>query len=47
MIEKIIGDETATPWHRAHALYLLIIGAAAADVTEALLQKRPPHDPSA
>ncbi len=47
MIEKIIGNETATPWHRAHALYRLITGAAAAEVTEALVQKRPPHDPSA
>ena len=42
MIEKnIIGNQTATPWQRAHALYRLIIGAAAADVTEALLQIRP------
>ena len=39
--ENIIGNETATPWHRAHALYRLITGAAPADVTEALLQIRP------
>jgi hypothetical protein len=39
--EDIIGNETATPWHRAHALYRLITGAAGADVTKALLQERP------
>ena len=46
IIERIIGNKTATPWHRAQALYHLISGAAPADVTEALLQKRPPHDSS-
>ena len=46
MIEEIIDDETATPWHCSHALYLLITGAAADDVTKALRQERLPHNPS-
>ena len=40
-IDEIIGTETATPWHRAQALYSLITGAPPADVEKALKQDRP------
>lgn len=39
--EDIIGNETATPWHRAQALYSLITGAPLADIKQALLRTRP------
>lgn len=42
LIEDILGDESATPWHRSQALHRLITGAAPADVRTALEQKRPP-----
>jgi len=41
MVEGILSAETATPWHRAQALYCLITGAAPADVEKALFQQRP------
>ena len=39
--EQIFANETATPWHRAQALYSLITRGLPADVTKALLQTRP------
>lgn len=39
--DEIIGNDKATPWHRAQALYQLITGATPDMVKQALLQERP------